>query len=111
MKFFDKKSGILFKNENGGKVMARVSLPRCEENDRFNLLYSFLSEKYFDAAREFINKRNDTQGYFFDVSYFCEEGDKYIKIKRISTLKSGKNTLWVKEYNDIFEKESLKLKK
>lgn len=111
MEFFDKKSGILYKNESGGKVMVRVSLPRCENNERFNLLYAFLSEKYFDSAKEFINKRNDAGSYFFDVTYCCEEGDKYIKIKRISTLKSGKNTLSLTEYNDIFEKESLKLKK
>ena len=111
MEICDFKRQMLYKNERGGRIMVRATLPKCPAQTELNALYSSLMEKYFTAARDFINKTEDSFSYFFDVSYTLEENEKYIKIKRLSTLKVGGKTLKSTLLSDLFDKNGFKLKK
>lgn len=111
MKFFDKKSQMLYKNEFGGRIMVRITLPRADSQCELNTLYDAVTEKYLIAAKEFINKTEDAAVCFFDVCYEREDIRKYIKIKRVSMLKLGGKTVKATVLKDYFQKESLKLKK
>ena len=111
MKIYDKKSQMLYKNEFGGRIMVRITLPRADSECELNSLYDAVMEKYLIAAKEFINKTEEAAVCFFDVSYEREDSEKYIKIKRVSVLKLGGKTVKAAVLKDCFQKENLKLKK
>ena len=112
MKISDFKMQMLYKNELGARIMVRLALPKTDEKTDLDRLYTELSKKYFAAAKAFISGCSDSAFYFFDVSYVIDGADKkYIKIKRLSTLKLGGKTLKATTLCDIFEKEGLSLKK
>ena len=110
MEFTDKKSAVLYKNESGGRIMVRVTLPKADDAD-FNDFYSALAEAYFLASKNFINGKKCDQSYFADVTYGCENFEKYIKIKRFFTLRPCGAVLRAYSDFDIFTKNGLKLKK
>ena len=110
MEICDVKRQILYKNERGGRIMVRVTLPKAADTE-LDTLYSVLMQRYFIAAKEFINKAQESCAYFFDVSYTLEEKEKYVKIKRLSTLSLGGKTLKAASLCDLFDKNGFKLKR
>ena len=43
MEIYEKKTDALYRNENGDKIMVRISLPRSDSESELDLLYSTLS--------------------------------------------------------------------
>ena len=111
MQIFERKRQMLYKNEAGGRIMVRISLPQGESDSDLNRLYNMLCERYFSAAKSFIGSVTEPISYFFEVSYESEYNEDYVKIKRLSALKAGARTLKASSFTDVFRKEDLKLKK
>ena len=111
MEICDAKRQILYKNERGGRIMVRVTLPKAAADTELDTLYSVLMQRYFIAAKEFINKAEESCSYFFDVSYTLQKKEKYVKIKRLSTLSLGGKTLKSASLCDLFDKNGFKLKR
>ena len=104
MIFSIKKNSMVYKNGSGARIAVRLSLPRCEESDGFNSLFSSIEEKYFDAARSFIASRNDGTTYFFDSQSEAFEDEKHIKIKNTATLRVNGRVIKSEETRNIFKK-------
>lgn len=111
MEFREKKRGMLYKNNGGGRIMVRITLPRAIEECEMNSFYDAIGEKYLSCAASFINGLASDTALFLDVSYELEENEKEIKIKRLSTLREGGKTLKFKILSDLINKSDLKLKK
>ena len=110
MKILTTKSHRLYKNEKGGKIMVRLSLPEGEEGSLISCLYQKMREKYFSVSKRFIEEKNDTHTYFLDVTVEGVDGEE-VKIKRSSALKCGASLIKETTVFDIFDKDMQKLKK
>ena len=112
MQITEKKSSMLYKNESGGRIMVRVSLPCTENKDSdFQRIYDSLSYEYFILAKKFVASLAGQDSYFLEISYEMSENEKYIKIKRITRLRKGTLTVKTKIMSDCFYKDTLIIKK
>lgn len=111
MKISARKSQMLYKNEDGGRIMVRISLPKADSDCELESLYRTLCECYLDAAKKYINARPLKESFFLDVSFSAEEKEKEIKIKRLANLKQGAKIIKSKVITDIFDIGNLSLKK
>ena len=92
--------------------MVRVRLPYSEARESdFTRLYEAMSAEYFNAAKGFISSVDKNIRCFLEVDFEKSEDKKYVKIKRTSRLRVGKETIKVKTFNDFFYKDSLKIKR
>ena len=110
MELLTRKRQMLYKNDEGGKIMVRISLPYSEEDCDLNKLYEELCGKYLDSAKEFVGFASHLS-CFLDVFYECENIKNYLKIRRIATLKYGTQIVKTTVVNDWFYKDGLQLKK
>ena len=111
MEIFDRRCQMLYKNENGGRIMVRISLPQTKDASDLNSLYSALCESYLNAAKDYINRSSVKSSCFFDVSYSIEEDKNEIKIKRLANLNQGAKTIKSKTLTDVFSISDFSLKK
>jgi hypothetical protein len=111
MEILDKKRIMLYKNEVGGKVTVKISLPTTEVETDVKRLYESLEKSYYKASEKFINEKGGTDSYCLSVSYEISEEKKYLIIKRLSELLFCGKTLLKKEYRDVFGRVTLNLKR
>lgn len=103
---------MLYKNEKGGRIMVRISLPQTKEECELSSLYSALCDSYLNAAKGYINQNNVSSSFFFDVSYTVEQqGKNGVKIKRQCVLKESTRTIKTKIFTDFFLSADLSLKR
>ena len=110
MELSERRCNMLYKNSLGGSITVRIALPRADEGSDVERLYSRLVEKYMEAARDYIERREDSAFFVFSVSYTKEENAKYIKINRRSDLSSRGATAFSANFIDTFKKRDMRLK-
>ena len=110
MELLTRKRQMLYKNDEGGRIMVRINLPYAEKECNLNELYEALCVKYLDSAKNFVAFVSRSS-CFLEVYYKCENIKNYLKIKRISTFKQEGQTVKITVMNDWFYKDDLQLKK
>ena len=113
MEIYEKKTDALYRNENGDKIMVRISLPRSDSESELDLLYSTLSSSYVKGAVRFIDsiKGSDKKCYFLSVGYEAETLGDRLKIKRFARLRVGNMPIKEHVMTDVFDTGTFKLKK
>ena len=111
MEISERKSQMLYKNESGGRIMVRISLPKADSECELDRLYRYLSDSYLNAAREYIGRKTLKESFFLEVRFDMEKKEKDIKIKRLACLRQGAKTLKTKILTDVFDSCDFSLKK
>ena len=110
MRLTETKRMMIYKNSVGGIIKAVISLPKTEEKSVLSEFYESLIECYFNAAKDFISRAEDTSFYTLHVKFEYEVGEKNIKIKRLSEISISGKTLRRKNTTDTFTLPALELK-
>ncbi len=111
MEISERKSQMLYKNETGGRIMVRITLPSAEPESEFEKIYRQICESYLESAKKYINAASVQGALFLDVSFDAQIGEKEIKIKRLAVLKQGAEIIKRKAVTDVFRSADLTLKR
>ena len=86
----DFKRIMVYRNDFGGKIIVKITLPKTECESDINRLYDSISFSYFDSARDFIAKTGDSSVYTLSVEWQAKEKNKTTKRKLL--IQSQQNT-------------------
>ena len=111
MDILTRKSVMIYKNEIGGRIAVKIELPFTKDSEcDIDRVYSSLTRRYLDSARDFIASKNSSSAYSLNVTFEVEEGKKYTKIRRKNELRCEKSILRGSIFCDLFENGTFKLK-
>ena len=111
MDILRRKSVMIYKNEMGGRITVKIELPfRKDSECDIDRVYSSLTSRYLDSARDFISKKSSSSAYSLEVTFEAEEGKKYTKIRRKNEFRCEKTILRGSSFCDLFENGTFKLK-
>lgn len=113
MELCEKKHSMIYRNENGVKIMVRISLPGTDCDCELNFFYSELLKRYILSAKKFIEgiSGDCKETYFYSVRYKTETEKKKLRIRRYAILKLGASVVKECEFSDFFDKATLRLRK
>ena len=101
---------FLLTADNGAKIKITLSFPFCDHCGLLNDFYSELSHFHKLFFEDWIKRRSECVFFAFDSHFEIEsQTDKRIKIKRLFTLRGGKEVLCKECDFDIFDARTLKI--